>query len=283
MGGVIATALVLASSAMAQQPNWKDPNEYNLVQKIGKEANPAKKLALLQIWKGKYPATDFSVNRISMFLMTYQQMGKTAEMLATAKELSAAAPTAIQRPYWITILTISIGSTAPDALDAGEKAASTLVAGLDKYFDPSKKPAGTTDAALKAQRDDTEAKAHTTLGWVAWKRKNNEGAEKEFSKVLEISPNNSQVSMWLATVSARPSVPATQEKQEKMAEPPPPPLPPSAESQAPPKTIEVGQTTEQVVAALGQPAKIVKLGTKEVYFHKDLKITFVNGKVSDVE
>ena len=68
-----------------------------------------------------------------------------------------------------------------------------------------------------------------------------------------------------------------------MAEPPPPPLPPSAEPQTPPKTIEVGQTIEQVVAALGQPAKIVKLGTKELYFYKDLKITFVNGKVSDVE
>lgn len=68
-----------------------------------------------------------------------------------------------------------------------------------------------------------------------------------------------------------------------MAEPPPPPLPPPAEPQAPPKTIEVGQTVEQVVAALGQPVKIVKLASKEMYFYKDLKITFVNGKVSDVE
>lgn len=79
--------------------------------------------------------------------------------------------------------------------------------------------------------------------------------------------------------SARSSAVATQEKQEKMTEPPPPPLPPPA----PPKTIEVGQTIEQVVAALGQPVKIVKLGTKEMYFYKDLKITFADGKVSDVE
>ncbi len=203
MGGVIASALILASAVLAQdakQPNWKDINEYNLVQEIGKEANPAKKLALLQSWKDKYPATDFKVNRIGMFLMTYQQMGKAAEMLATAKELSTEAPNAIEGPYWITLLTVSIGSEAPDALDAGDKAANTLIANLDKYFDPAKKTAGVTDAQLKTQRDATEAKAHTTLGWIAWKRKNNELAEKEFAKVLEMEPNNGQVSFWLGTV-----------------------------------------------------------------------------------
>jgi hypothetical protein len=35
--------------------------------------------------------------------------------------------------------------------------------------------------------------------------------------------------------------------------------------------------------ALGQPEKIVNLGTKQIYVYKDLKITFVSGKVSDVQ
>ena len=48
-------------------------------------------------------------------------------------------------------------------------------------------------------------------------------------------------------------------------------------------TIELGQTAEQVIAALGQPSKIAKVGTKEIYFYKDLKVTFINGKVTDVE
>jgi hypothetical protein len=52
---------------------------------------------------------------------------------------------------------------------------------------------------------------------------------------------------------------------------------------APPASIELGQTTDQVVAALGDPQKIVKLGTKQIYVYKDLKITFTNGKVSDVQ
>jgi hypothetical protein len=52
---------------------------------------------------------------------------------------------------------------------------------------------------------------------------------------------------------------------------------------APPASIELGQTTDQVVAALGDPQKIVKLGTKQIYVYKDLKVTFTNGKVSDVQ
>jgi hypothetical protein len=52
---------------------------------------------------------------------------------------------------------------------------------------------------------------------------------------------------------------------------------------APPPTIQLGQTIDQVKAALGQPEKIVDLGQKQIYVYKDLKITFVNGKVADVQ
>jgi hypothetical protein len=55
------------------------------------------------------------------------------------------------------------------------------------------------------------------------------------------------------------------------------------EQQAEPQTIEKGQTTDQVQAALGKPEKIVNLGPKQLYVYKDLKVTFVNGKVVDVQ
>jgi hypothetical protein len=59
-----------------------------------------------------------------------------------------------------------------------------------------------------------------------------------------------------------------------------------AQPQAPPpepQQIEKGQTPDQVKAALGPPDKIVNLGTKQIYVYKDLKVTFLNGKVSDVQ
>jgi outer membrane protein assembly factor BamE (lipoprotein component of BamABCDE complex) len=60
-----------------------------------------------------------------------------------------------------------------------------------------------------------------------------------------------------------------------------PPPPPPAD--APPPTIAVGQTKEQVTAAFGQPMRLAKIGTKEIYYYKDMKVTFLNGKVSNVE
>jgi hypothetical protein len=59
-----------------------------------------------------------------------------------------------------------------------------------------------------------------------------------------------------------------------------------AQQQAPaaePQQIEKGQTPDQVKAALGNPDKIVNLGTKLIYVYKDIKVTFLNGKVSDVQ
>ena len=74
------------------------------------------------------------------------------------------------------------------------------------------------------------------------------------------------------------------------SEAPPPPVeapPPAIEAPPPPPaepaTVAVGQTPDEVVAALGQPTKKAKIGAKEIYFYKDLKVTFLNGKVKDVQ
>jgi hypothetical protein len=62
--------------------------------------------------------------------------------------------------------------------------------------------------------------------------------------------------------------------------PPPPPAdtPPPA-----PKTIALKQTKDEVVANFGQPTKVVKLGTKEIDYYPDMKVTFINNKVTDVQ
>jgi hypothetical protein len=59
--------------------------------------------------------------------------------------------------------------------------------------------------------------------------------------------------------------------------PPPPP------ADAPPPTIALGQTKAQVTAAFGQPVRMAKLGVKDIFYYKDMKVTFTNGKVSNVE
>jgi hypothetical protein len=52
---------------------------------------------------------------------------------------------------------------------------------------------------------------------------------------------------------------------------------------AAPTTVSLGQSTDDVKAALGQPTSIINLGAKTIYVYKDMKVTFKAGKVSDVE
>ena len=57
--------------------------------------------------------------------------------------------------------------------------------------------------------------------------------------------------------------------------PPPPPDQPAAAS----PTISQGMTIDQVVAVLGQPGRIVDLGSKRIYMYPSQKVTFIDGKV----
>jgi TolA-binding protein len=50
-----------------------------------------------------------------------------------------------------------------------------------------------------------------------------------------------------------------------------------------PVTISLGQSMADVESMNGKPDKVIDLGAKKIYVYKDLKITFMDGKVSDVQ
>ncbi len=54
-------------------------------------------------------------------------------------------------------------------------------------------------------------------------------------------------------------------------------------SARPAKTIALGQTQGDVRQALGEPDKIVDLGSKVIFIYKDMRVVFADGKVSDVQ
>lgn len=51
----------------------------------------------------------------------------------------------------------------------------------------------------------------------------------------------------------------------------------------PPPTVALGQTPDEVTAILGKPKSIVNLGAKQVYSFDNMKVIFLDGKVSDVQ
>lgn len=62
----------------------------------------------------------------------------------------------------------------------------------------------------------------------------------------------------------------------------PPPPPPDAPPPIP-KTISLGMIKDQVLAIMGQPDKVANLGIKEIDYYPDMKVTFVRGKVTDIQ
>ena len=57
----------------------------------------------------------------------------------------------------------------------------------------------------------------------------------------------------------------------------------AAAAQPEPARVRLGMTTAEVQSALGKPEKIFNLGAKQIYVYKDVKVTFQNGKVADVQ
>jgi hypothetical protein len=57
----------------------------------------------------------------------------------------------------------------------------------------------------------------------------------------------------------------------------------AAAAPAAPVSVELGQTTGQVQASMGAPTRIANLGPKVIYYYNGMKVTFKDGKVSDVQ
>ena len=85
-------------------------------------------------------------------------------------------------------------------------------------------------------------------------------------------------------IAAAPAAPAAQPGAMQAPAPPVNSLttPPAAQEQTT-TDIGVGQTLENVVAILGQPERKAVAGPRQIYFYKDMKVTFLDGKVSDVQ
>lgn len=102
----------------------------------------------------------------------------------------------------------------------------------------------------------------------------------QFGKGYLDNADTAKIQQTIGEVFSVESGAAAQSVDQQQMAPIKPPAPPPDQ---PPPAIELGQTPEQVVAIMGQPQKVVKLADKEIYVYKDLKVTFKNGKVSDVE
>src|SRR5438067_13393723 len=124
-----------APAPAAKAPAVKDQGEYDLIQAVQKEKDPAKQLDLLKQWEQKYPDSEFKNQRTLSEVQAEQQIAGAA-----------------------------YGKTDPALLDAGMKAARDIIDNLDKYFDAGVKPPTVSDADWAKFKHDFALQANTVQG-----------------------------------------------------------------------------------------------------------------------
>jgi tetratricopeptide (TPR) repeat protein len=207
--GLAGCLLLLVTSAAIPSPQEekaaenkkvpKDQQEYELITKaFNKDAPPKERLQHLDAWKEKYPETAFDVDRIRLYMSSYQQTNQGQKAIGTAQELLKEVPGDFSALYTIASLTPFLENTAEADWAQGEKASNELLnGGIEKQFQNSNKPEALPQDQWDNAKQQTLATVHQTLGWVAMQRKDHVKAEQAFLKSLEVNPNSGQVSYWL--------------------------------------------------------------------------------------
>ncbi len=200
IAGRPAFAQAAQGTAQGAQKNWKDRAEYDLYEAISKETAPAKRLELLNQWKEKYPSSEFSDVRQQVYMATYSQMGRGSDALTAAGEILDKDPNNLQALSSALTAIFTVQKPSPENLGVAEKAANTVLSNLDTLFATDKKPANVKDADWETAKKNLHVYAQNALGYVAWQRKDYQKAETEFTKSLQLEPNQGQVSYWLSVV-----------------------------------------------------------------------------------
>jgi tetratricopeptide (TPR) repeat protein len=187
-----------APSSTAPQKNWKDRAEFDLYDSITKDTNPKTRLEKLQQWEKAYPMTEFIKERRTLLLTTYVALNDGKNAVDEAKQILADDPKDFTAQYYTMLFTQGLygQNQSPEILDQGEKAAQAILSSIDTP------PPGVAADQWAKLRPAVEELANVNLGFIAMQRKNWDGAESEFQKVLTLNPNNAQVDFWMGTVIA---------------------------------------------------------------------------------
>ncbi len=191
---------IVPAYGQAKQPQWKDRAEFDLYDAITKDSNAATRLEKIDTWKKQYAATEFEDARKQLYIATYQQLNRPADVFVVSKDALASDPNNLRA---LTALVYGVyqlpAPTKADDLDAAEKAANQILSSLETLFAADKKPAGGGDEDWNKNKKQIQFQARMTVGWVAMIRKDYENAEVEFKKALAIDPYAGQVDYWLGT------------------------------------------------------------------------------------
>ena len=199
---LLVTAAAVPSPQEKQEKRPKDQQEYEMINKAFGTAPSAALLEVLDQWKAKYAETAYDIERIRLYMASYQAANQGDKAVATAKELLGKVPGDFSANFTIASLTPFLGKTDAGTFGDGVKASKDLLdSGIAKQFAAANKPAQVSQAQWDGAKAQAQVSSHQTLGWVAMQRKDNKGAESELTQTLRLNGNLGQVSYWLGQVT----------------------------------------------------------------------------------
>jgi len=187
-------------------PQFKDNAEFQLADGANKENDPAKRLALLQQWKDKYPATEWVDTRQDMFLVTYSQLGQSdaanpkwaRQEFDQALDILKTRPNHVRAIYATVTRVLAIKpAPTPADLDIAEKNANLILDSPDTVFAAANKPAGVTDAQWAQTKTTSKPMAEAQLVNIYLARKDDKRAVDDLRKLIQKDPTNAVASYRL--------------------------------------------------------------------------------------
>ena len=182
-----------AQDKQAAQPQykWANTDEYNDAKAAADEKDNAKRLAALDKWKKDFPSTDPKVLELrqDLYLGTYAAMNDARHTIDEAQEILK------DRPYNYLALANTVNlvmnvkpAPSPADLDAGEKAARTLLDHGDMVFTADNMPRGMTPDAINQAKGQIKPFAETALVKIFVARKDTKRAIDDLRKLIEQDP-----------------------------------------------------------------------------------------------
>jgi hypothetical protein len=196
---IAAMALGMAQEKPAEKVA-KDQAEADLINSIPKEADAAKRVAILDKWTKDYPDTAFASERTAEYLRAYSDLKDCRGQDKIAAEMLAKDPTSEPGLRIIIGCIYQIKGPSAAEFDQAEKAANTLLANADKIYSDANKPAATPAAAWQQFKATMVIAAENTIPYIDLQRKDDVKAESDLKKLLQSDPSDAQASSMLATL-----------------------------------------------------------------------------------
>jgi len=196
----------------AHQKSVKDQTEYELYNNALKDIqaqNFAKAISDLDMWKQKYPESDFKDDREVYYIQSYAGAKQPDKALDVAGQLmnrdltkvfsdpKSGPQMVVKVLFTAAVAAQQIPNPTPEQLATAEKAAHMLM-------DYNTKPEGATDAAWAQAREQMQTAGKGVLMYLAVKpgadamaKKDYPAAEAAYSKALQQYPDSGQIAYQL--------------------------------------------------------------------------------------